>query len=91
MFPEFLISGGIMFPEFLISGGIMLQILGPKYLKLFRSLITVLIGHVVKSVCDQRLLSMFRCSNNSFIMWLEILFLFSYSSILVNECFYNEY
>ena len=44
-----------MFPEFLISGGTMFQILGPRYLKLFRPLLTVLIGPAVKSVWDRRL------------------------------------
>ena len=38
-----------MFPEFLISGGIMFLILVPRYLKLSRPLLTVLIGLVV---CD---------------------------------------
>ena len=49
----FLVNSSI-FPEFFISGGIMFQILGPRYLKLFRPLLTVLIGPVVKSVCDRR-------------------------------------
>ena len=44
-----------MFPEYLISGAIMIQILGPRYLQLFRPLLTVLIGPVVQSVCDRRL------------------------------------
>ena len=52
-----------MFPEFLVSIGIMFQILGPRYLKLFRPLLAVLTGPVVKSVCDKRIL--FCCSNNS--------------------------
>ena len=39
-----------------------------KYLKIFRPLLTVLIGPVVKSVYDQRLEIKFRCSNNSYIM-----------------------
>ena len=39
-----------MFPEFLISVGIMFQILGPRYLKLFTPLLTVQIGPVVKSL-----------------------------------------
>ena len=43
-----------MFSEFLISGGIMCRILGPRYLQLFRPLLAVLIGFVVKSVCDRR-------------------------------------
>ena len=44
-----------MFPEFLISGSIMFQVLGPIYIKLFRPLLTVLIGPIVKFVCDRRL------------------------------------
>ena len=44
-----------MFPEYLILGGIMFQILGHRYLKLFRPLLTVLIGPGVKPVCDGRL------------------------------------
>ena len=38
-----------MFPEFLMSGGAMFQILGPRFFKLLRPLLTVLIGPVVKS------------------------------------------
>ena len=46
----------------------MLKILGRSYLKLLRSLLTVLIGPVAKYVCDQRLQIIFPCSSNSFIM-----------------------
>ena len=43
-----------LFPDFLVSGG-MFQILGPSYLEFFRPLLTVIIGPVVRSVCDRRL------------------------------------
>ena len=39
------------FPEF----GIIFQILSSRYLKFFRQLLTVLIGPVVKFVCNRRL------------------------------------
>ena len=39
-----------MFPEFLISGGVIFQILGPKHLKSFRPILTVIIDPVVKSM-----------------------------------------
>ena len=48
------LSNSSMFPEIVTSGSIMFQISGPRYLKVFRPLLTVLIGPVVKSVCDQR-------------------------------------
>ena len=41
-----------MFSEFLIPGGAIFQVSGPKYLKLVRLLLTVLIYAVVKSVYD---------------------------------------
>ena len=44
-----------MFPEFLISGGMVFKILGLRYLKLFRPLLIVPVGPVVKSACDRRL------------------------------------
>ena len=44
-----------MFPKFLISGSIIFQVLGPMYVKIFRQLLTVLIGPIVKFVCDRRL------------------------------------
>ena len=39
-----------MFPEFLISGGVIFQSLGPKHLKSFRPILTVIIDPVVKSM-----------------------------------------
>ena len=65
----------------------MLKILGRSYLKLLRSLLTMLIGPVVKYVCDQRLQIIFPCSSNSFIMWIEILLLVWYSFIPNNWMF----
>ena len=42
-----------VFSDFPISDGIMFQVLGPRYLKLLRPLLTALIGPVVESVCDR--------------------------------------
>ena len=44
-----------MFPEFLISGGIMFKILGSRYLRLFKPLLIVPVGPIMKSVCGRRL------------------------------------
>ena len=49
-----------MFPEFLISGGIMFKILGSRYLRLFKPLLIVPVGPIMKSVCGRRLYSIFR-------------------------------
>ena len=50
----FLVDYSVL-PEFLISGSIMFQVLGSIYIKIFRPLLTVLIGPIVKFVCDRRL------------------------------------
>ena len=51
----FLVSSAMSL-EFLISDSIIFRILGPRCCKLFRSLLKVVIGPVVKPVCDGRLL-----------------------------------
>ena len=50
----FLVNSSI-FPEIAISGGVMFQILDPRFPKLFRPLLLVLIGPVVKCASHRKL------------------------------------